>query len=221
LSSAVSQFEQTNSSPWVVAFWKARAQRLRGLREFVLGRDPRVALETAVEVIRAAAGESPKDFWLLEELAMCRLLEAMHEQRVGLDPVPALEQARAAAQRARELSASTSQSILLLSANIELAAIRAAARPEDVREERFKVAFGYLSTLLSHPGSDSVPYQVAAELHAERAAWLTKRGRSSEEDIRSGLARVEEALSRNPHNPEALLAKERLHLERARMTRTR
>jgi hypothetical protein len=73
--------------------------------------------------------------------------------------------------------------------------------------------------MLSQPGKDSVPSQLAAELHAERAAWLSKRGRSAEEDIREGLTRVEEALSKNPHNPDALLAKGQLHLARVRTTR--
>jgi hypothetical protein len=216
LSSAVSQFEQTHSSPWLVVFWKARAQRLRGLREFVHGRDPRASLEAAVEVIRAAEGESPKNSWLRRELARCRLLEAEHARREGLDPAPALEKARDAVRRPGE---PMSPSLSLLSAKIELSAIRAATKREDAREEHFEVAFGYLRPLLSQPGRDSVPSQLAAELHAERAAWLARRGRSPEEDLRSGLARVDEALSKNPHNPEALLAKRHLLLEQARMAR--
>jgi hypothetical protein len=210
LSNAVSQFEQTNSSPWLVVFWKARAQRLRGLHELAHGRDPRASLEAAVELIRAGAGASPENSWLITELARCHLLEAEHARREGLDAAPALEKARAAARKAGELSTAMSPSLSLLSAKIELTAIRAAVRREDVREERFEVAFGYLRPLLSHPGKDSGPSQVAAELHAERAAWLAKMGRSPEEDIRSGLTRVDEALSKNPHNPEALRAKEAL-----------
>jgi eukaryotic-like serine/threonine-protein kinase len=76
-----------------------------------------------------------------------------------------------------------------------------------------------LRPLLSKPGSDSRPFQVAAELHAERADWLASRDRSPEEELRSGLLRAEEALSRNPHNPEALFTKGRLHLQRARLAR--
>jgi tetratricopeptide (TPR) repeat protein len=208
LSNAVSQFEQTNPSPWLAVFWKARAQRFHGLQEFVHGRDPRAFLEAAVEVIRAAEGESPKNSWLLKELARCRLLEAEHALREGMDPATALEKARAAARRARELSSPGSVSLLL--AKIELTEIRAAARRGDLRQEQFETAFGYLRPMLSQPGKDSGPAQLAAELHAERAAWLAKRGRSPEEDIRSGLMRADEALSKNPHNPEALLAKERL-----------
>jgi tetratricopeptide (TPR) repeat protein/predicted Ser/Thr protein kinase len=220
LSSAVSQFEQTNSSPSVIAFWKARAQRLRGQQEFIHGRDPRAFLESALQAIRAGVGESPKDAWMLGEVAQCHLLEAEHARREGRDPAPSLEKARAAAQEAGKRSAMMSPLVLLLSADIELAAIRAAARRGEVRDEHFEVALGYLRSLLSHPGSDSVPFQMAAELHAERAAWLAKRGRGPEADIESGLTWVDQALARNPHNPEALLVRGRLLLERARAART-
>jgi serine/threonine-protein kinase len=219
LSGAVAHFERRSSSPWVTAFWKARALRLQGLREFIHGRDPRAAIEAAVEAIRAAAGDSPKDAWLLGELARCRLLEAEHARREGLDPAPALEKARAAVRKAGELSASMSTSVRLLSVGIELAAIRVAARRGDLQPERFEGAFGDLRPLLSQSGGDSEPSQLAAELHAERAAWLRKRGSRSQEDIRDGLAQAEEALSKNPRNPEALLAKGRLLLERARTAR--
>ncbi len=217
LSHAVAQFEQTNPSPWLAIFWKARVQRLHGLREFVHGRDPSAPLKAAFELIRSAEGGAPKNSWLLKELARCYLLEAMYALREGLDAAPALEKARDAARKAGELS--TPASVAQLLAKIELTAVRAAARGVYFPEERFEAAFVYLRPTLSQPGKDSVPSQLAAELHAERAAWLSKRGRGSEEDLRNGLMRVDEALSKNPHNPEALLAKGHLHLARARTAR--
>jgi serine/threonine-protein kinase len=216
LSRAVSQLEQMGSHPWVVALWKARAHRLRGRHDFVLGRDPRASLEAAFEAIRAAAGEFPRDSWLLEELVQCHLLEAEHEGREGRDPSLALERARAVVRKAGELGASLRASFQLLSARLELTALRAAVRRGAGQEERFTAAFESLRPLLSKPGSDSRPYQVAAELHAERADWLASKGRSPEEDLRGGLLRAEEALTRNAHNPGALFAKGRLLLQRAR-----
>ncbi|HYH97343.1 protein kinase domain-containing protein [Hyalangium sp.] len=220
LSSAVSQLEQTGSEPTVIALWKARAHRLRGRHDFVLGRDPRASLERAFEAIRAAAGELPQDSWLLEELALCRLLEAERERRLGQDPTPALDKARAAVRKAGESGSPLRSSFHLLSANLELTALRAAVGREAGQEARFTAAFESLRVLLSRPGSGSRPWQVAAELHAEHADWLSSRGRSPEEDLRSGLLRVEEALSRNPRNPEALFTKGRLQLQRARLSRT-
>ena len=220
LSNAVSQFEQTNPSPWLAGFWKARAQRLHGLREFVHQRDPRSFLEAAIEEIRVVGGESPDNAWLLRELARCRLLEAGHARREGRDAAPALKKARDAARKLIKEGTPISLSLSLLLVQIELTALRA-ARPEDLREEHFETAFRYLSPLLSQPGKDSRSSQLAAELHAERADWLAKRGRGPEEDIRRGLTWVGESLSKNPHNPEALLAKGRLLLARARTARTR
>jgi serine/threonine-protein kinase len=220
LISAVSQFEQANSSPWLAVFWKARAQRLSGLREFIHGRDPRASLAAAVEVIHAAEGASPKNAWLRRELARCHLQEAEHAWREGLDPTPALEKARAAVREAGTPSTPMSSTLALLLAKIELTAIRVAVQRERAREEHFETAFGYLRPLLAQPSKDSAPSLLAAELHAERAAWLAKKGRSPGEELRSGLTRVDEALAKNPHHPEALLTKGRLLLERARAART-
>ena len=219
LTSAVAQFEQANSSPWLAVFWKARAQRLRGLREFVHGRDPRAALAAAVEVIHAAEGMDPKNSWLRRELARCHLQEAEHARREGLDPAPALAKARAALGETLAPGAQPGPTVALLLAKIELTALRVDVRRERAREEQFQTAFGYLRPLLSQPSKDSAASLLAAELHAEHAAWLAKTGRSPEEDLRGGLARVNEALSKNPHHPEALLAKGRLLLERARRSR--
>ncbi|MDY7229333.1 serine/threonine-protein kinase [Hyalangium rubrum] len=219
LSQAVSQFEQTNSSPWLVVFWKAREQRLRGLREFAHGRDPRPSLAAAVEAIRAAEGVAPNNSWLLKEWVRCHLLEAEHARREGLDPASPLEKARTAARKLAALSTRMSPSLSLLLAKIELTAIRADTRRKDLREERFETAFGYLRPLLSRPSNDSEPHQLTAELHAERAAWLAQRGRDTAEDIRAGLTQVDEALSKNPRNLEALLAQGRLYLARARTDR--
>jgi tetratricopeptide (TPR) repeat protein/predicted Ser/Thr protein kinase len=220
LTSAVSEFEQANSSPWLAVFWKARTQRLRALREFVHGRDPRASLAAAVEVIHAAEGPAPKNSWLRRELARCHLQEAEHARREGLDPAPALAKARAAVLETSAPGTPMSSTQALLLAKIELTALRVAVRRERAREEQFQTAFGYLRPLLSQPSRDAAAPLLAAELHVEHAAWLAKTGHSPEEDLRNGLARVDETLAKNPHHPEALVAKGRLLLERARMSRT-
>jgi serine/threonine-protein kinase len=105
LAHALARLEQTGSSPSVVSLWKARAHRLRAHHDFVLGRDPRPSLEAAVEVIRVIAGDSPEDFWLLEELVLDRLLEAENKRRLGRNPALALEKARAALRKVSEVNA--------------------------------------------------------------------------------------------------------------------
>ncbi|WP_224371345.1 serine/threonine-protein kinase [Hyalangium versicolor] len=220
LAAAVALFERTNSSAWIVAFWKARSLRLQGQREFLLGHDPRDALQQAVATIHAVAGEAPKDSWLLRELVLSHLFAAEYAGRQGLDPVPALQRARTAVKQAVGQGASMSSSLALLAASVELTDIRVAKRSADAREESFQAAFGDLRVVLAQSMSDSVPYQIAAELHAARAAWLRQQGRSPEEDIRKGLVRVDEALSKNPRNARALIARGRLLLEQAHAAHT-
>lgn len=213
---AVSQFEQTGSQPSVVALWKARAHRLQARHDFVQRRDPRGSLVAAFEAIRAVGGEPPEDPWLLAELAHCYLLDAEVELREGRDPSPALARARASVRKAGEPGAVLGTSTLLLSARLELTSLRAAVRRGEDPEAYFKAGFDALRPLLAISDRDSRPHQVAAELYAERAAGLTRRGFGAEEALRSGLSQAQQALARNPHNPEALFAKGWLHLQQAR-----
>ncbi|HEX5744751.1 MAG TPA: protein kinase [Archangium sp.] len=104
LSHAVALLERTGSSASVVALWKARAHRLRAHHALVLGRDAHSSLVAAVEVIHAAAGESPEDSRLLRELVLDRLLEAENERRQGREPELALRKARAAMRRVSAVS---------------------------------------------------------------------------------------------------------------------
>ncbi|MFY0571911.1 protein kinase domain-containing protein [Archangium lansingense] len=103
-SHALARLEQTGSSLSLLAVWKARAHRLRAHHDFVLGRDPRLPLAASIEEIRAVAGESPKDSWLLMELVLDRLLEAENERRLGRDPALALEKARTALRKVSEVN---------------------------------------------------------------------------------------------------------------------
>jgi tetratricopeptide (TPR) repeat protein len=106
---ALARLEQSGSSPWVVALWKARAQRLRARHDFALGRDARQPLETAFEFIRAVAEGLPGDAWLLKEWSLGRLLEVQNEQRQGRNPALALEQARAGLRKMGEVDRSRAQ----------------------------------------------------------------------------------------------------------------
>ncbi|WP_224366929.1 serine/threonine-protein kinase [Hyalangium versicolor] len=104
LSQAVARFERIGSSPWVVALWKAREQRLRAHHEFSLGRDARQPLEKAFDIIRAIGGDPPTDAWLLDELLRGRLLEVENERRQGRNPATALEKALAGLRKMGEIN---------------------------------------------------------------------------------------------------------------------
>jgi serine/threonine-protein kinase len=217
LSAAQAELARTSTSPWLVAFWKARAHRLQGLHDFANGGDPRAPLATALETIGAFSGDRSTDYWFLKELALCHLLEAEYALREGQDAAPALAKAREAVSKAAALKAQVSPSLRLLAGRIELATLRAEERHGALAEGRFQAALADLRPLLSKPGTDSAPFQVAAELHAEHATILSQRGLSPEEDVRSGLTLADEALAKNPRNAQALVAQGRLHLLRARM----
>ncbi|ATB37766.1 hypothetical protein CYFUS_003191 [Cystobacter fuscus] len=103
LSHALGQLEKSGATPWVLALWKARAYRLRAHHDLVLGRDPRPVLASLLEVIHAAAGESPTDSWLLKELVLGRVLESENERLHGRDPAVALERGRALVRKLGEV----------------------------------------------------------------------------------------------------------------------
>ncbi|MFY0574929.1 hypothetical protein ACN28S_11655 [Cystobacter fuscus] len=69
----------------------------------MLGRDSRPVLASLFEVIRAVAGESPTNPWLLEELVLGRALESENERLLGRDPAVALERGRALVRRLGEV----------------------------------------------------------------------------------------------------------------------
>lgn len=103
LSHALAWLEKLGSSPQLVAFWKARAHRLRAHHDFVLGRNPRPSQEAAFEVIRAVDEEPPRNPWLLDEWILDHVLEAENERHQGRDPAPALAKARAAMRKVSEV----------------------------------------------------------------------------------------------------------------------
>ncbi|MDI1433021.1 protein kinase domain-containing protein [Polyangium sorediatum] len=216
LFEAVALLEKTGSSPSILAFWNARAHRLHGLQAFVLDRDPRPALRTAVDAIRAFAGPMPKEFWLLEELAECRWLEASYALRQGLDATPFIAEAREAVRISAGTSGSTRAQLRLLSARIEIVALRVDAKRAALTPKSFEAAFEQVRPLLEKEGVDSSPHALLAEIHALRAVWLAETGGDPDEDLEKGLTRAEEALSKNPQLAKAYLVSGMMHLVKAR-----
>ncbi len=207
---AVVQLEQTSPGSWPAVFWKTRGYRLRALSALALGSDPRPSVASAIETVRAARGDSPDDPWLLEELGRCYLIEAEYEQRSGRPAAEAQQKARAAVSKARTLGRPKKTTLLLLSARIELESLRTTTPRDHLWQERFEAAFAFLRPPLSKPGFSSEPSQLAAELYAERARYLASTHGSPEQDVQSGLAMAAKALANNPHNREALRAKQLL-----------
>jgi serine/threonine-protein kinase len=218
LFDALALLEQRNSGPWITAYWKARAYRLRGQSELASGHDPRPSAERALDSIRTFAGPAPRDHWLLVEMAESYLLEAHHALREGLAPEPSLIAARRAARGAIEAEASSLRG-RLLATRVEILALRAAMKGKRARAADFEAAFAALRPAVTGEQIDPRPYEVMAEIHALRAAW--RRPGDPDEDIAAGFVMVDKALSTNPHMATALVTKGQLFLVQAHAARAR
>ncbi|UQA60912.1 serine/threonine-protein kinase [Polyangium aurulentum] len=221
LFESIVQLEQRNTvGAWRVAYWKARALGSRALQEFALARDPRPSIDAALETIRAFAGEQPRDYYFLMEMAVCRYLAALYAVQERLDPSPHLDEARRATREAAKIRGAVSIDWRTEVAKIEVVALRAALQRGKLRVEDFEAALAPLNPVLSEEHTDPRPYQVMAEILAFRAAWAQDCGRAPQKDVAAGLLMAEKALSKNPHMATAIAAKGRLHLVQARAART-
>ncbi|MFT3775268.1 MAG: protein kinase [Minicystis sp.] len=200
---------------WTLAFLRAGIYRLRGLHEMGLGRDPRPYLRAGLEALGPLLG-AHDDPWLLEEVAEIRLVEASHELNQGLMPRAPLEEARRVIADVARVMGTTSADWRILAARAEILAIRAAMQARKASAASFEAALAALSPVLSQSPVPAAPLQLAAEIHARRAAWLQQSGKDSRADIVAGRARADEALSRNPHLAAAFATKGLLAFVEAR-----
>ncbi|WP_170319725.1 serine/threonine-protein kinase [Polyangium spumosum] len=216
LAAALTSLEQReNIDPFRKAYWRARVERLQGLRELSLGRDPRPSIQSALDRVRRFAGDQPRDPYLLAEVACCYYLRALYEIQEGLAPDASVSTARQATSEAAKLRGGLTPDLRGMTAEIDLIAIRVAVQRRDVDADAFDAALATIRPLLSD-ARDPNPYQIAAEIHAWRASWAQQTARSSREDVAAGLLMADKALSINPHMATALLAKGLLYLVQAR-----
>jgi hypothetical protein len=86
----------------------------------------------------------------------------------------------------------------LLTSQADLLAIRDAVKQGDARPEDFESGLAHLRTTMAKGTTWPHLYQLAAETHARRAAWLVKR-EDVQVDLDAARQLAGEALSRNPH----------------------
>jgi predicted Ser/Thr protein kinase len=207
--------KRVDANPSRRAYWKTRVHRLLGRREYVLGRDPGPSCRNAFEAVRAFAGEQPKDPFMLAEVASCHYFLASYANDHGLDPHADLAAARSAIQETAKIRGSMTPDMRELGVEIEIAAIRAAKRPEDVKPEMWDSALALIGPLIERDTDNPHPYRMAAEIYARRALWDHRLGKNNEKDVTQGLEFADKALAKNPRLGEALLAKGLLHLAQA------
>jgi serine/threonine-protein kinase len=192
---------------WASAFFRARALRLRGLHELALGQDPRASTRASLEAVRAFAGPTPRDAWLLMEMGECHLLDATSALRRGEPTRPALDEARAILREAARVEGEVDDDWRALAARVELVAIREATRHGEARAETFEAALSPLRPALAQPSFDPGLRPLAAEIHARRAAWAAKKGDDPQADLDGARALADAALEENPHLAGAFVAR--------------
>jgi hypothetical protein len=161
------------------------------------------------------------DAWETHEaLATTALLEAHHVMREAQDPIPEIEKARIAFDRAIEKDPQ-SLSHKVWRARLEIVGIRWAMKQHKASAPMFEAARAPLQPVLAQERDDPSPYQTLAEIYGLRAAWLLDQRKTPNEDITQGLAMADKALSKNPRLATALATKGHLHLLQARAARDR
>lgn len=214
---ALSVLEKLNDGNlWRRAYWKTRIHRLVARREHVLGRDPGPSCRKAFETVDAYTKDQPKESFMLAEVAYCHFVLACDAIHRGLDAHTEIEAARNAILENAKVRGKMTPDMRELGANIELAAIRAVKRPEDIKTEAWSASLALLNPLSDDSANHQIFYKVAARIYAQRALWAHRLGKKNERDIVQGLEFADKALAKNPHESEALLAKGLLYLTRAR-----
>lgn len=207
--------KRTDVNPWRRAYWKIRIYRLLARREHILNRDPGPSCQKAFDTANAFAEDQPQEAFIASEVAYCHFLLAHSAIDRALDPQSELEAARTAVQVSEKARGKMTADIRELCANIELAAIRAAKRPEDVKQETWNAALEWIRPFLDGEMKNPSVYKVAARIYAQRALWAQRLGKDNEKDVILGFAMVDKTLAKDPKMSEALLAKGLLYLTRA------
>ncbi len=204
-----------DGNAWRRAYWKTRVHRLVARREYVLGRDPRPSCQIVFDTVRGFAGEQPKDPQFLAEVTYCHYLRASYATDHDLDAQTDLDAARHSLLETAKAKGTMTPDMRELGVEIEIAAVRAAKKPEDVKPETWSGALDMIHPLLEHESQNPGPYRAAAEVHARRALWAYRLGKKNDSDIAQGLDLADKALAKDPRMAEGHLVKGLLHLAQA------
>ncbi|MEZ4296835.1 MAG: protein kinase [Polyangiaceae bacterium] len=212
--------ERIDAGEWLVAYWKAKALLLRAQHELALGKSPHDPAAAARAVIQAQAGSQPVDTWLLAKLLGSWLLEAEHALRQGQPATPALDEARRLLHDHLPAGAAPTDELRELGAELALLTLRDPTRPPPPNDLPFTEPLALLQPLLDRNTKFPRPDQLAAELHARRADWLSQRGQDPTPALDAGLSRAARSLAHHPRFADALATRGRLFALTARAART-
>jgi len=215
LEKAVNTLDVLKLGGWSSTFWKARALRLRAAYELARGQDPRPHIREALAIIRKLGPAESESGFMLRETVELRLVEA--EFALDTKNASTIDLGPERAQMEKEVQQLTDPAVdePALLGRIELIMLRARRNDPEMREADFDRVLTALGPKLSIIRDDPRGYEVLAELHAEKAAWLELQRKPTHLDTEKGLAFVDRVLAIDPHSANAFRLKGQLLLLKA------
>jgi serine/threonine protein kinase len=192
-----------------------RCEAERNLAELELKRgagDPLARLDHAIEGCRQAIALDGNYVGSQWDLGAALVDVATFRLEHGDDPADAIGKAGASLDRALQIDGTYSLALASL-AELRLVEARLAARGKRDPGPAFSRAAAVLERALKLSNGKSVDaLRLSAELHRRRAEWAASLGRSTDEDVRQGLAMAARALERDPRLSGATEAQDALRL---------
>jgi serine/threonine-protein kinase len=190
---------------------------LYGTHLLRVGDDPRPHLEHAMEECNRAIALAPGDWVPHLDLGVSASTLANWQLANGVDPAPAIDQARTALARAFAIDQNHLTSRYIT--ELEITAARVAIARGDDPTRAFGAAEMTVRKLLTSDHDDADALRALATLERFRADWLLRAGRPAEASLRDGLTAVDQAEALTPDVAESFATEGALHLLAARAAR--
>jgi len=217
---AATQYEKMAPGPFLVAYWKVRANVLRAAYESAFDRPPAEPLKTASNTIYDFAGKLPDDYWFTYSLIEIRVLEAVYGLRHNIEIEAALQEARRCIAKAIEIKKLMPTEVRYLAGRLELTDLERRERLNNLKSEDFDAALKIVDPATIGGEVDPIIYSMYAETLQHRARFaLVKKYLTVADDIKLGLAALDKALEKNKRLVPALVTKGELLLLRIRSER--
>jgi serine/threonine-protein kinase len=199
-----------------MAYLNLGASRVnQAIYQLSIGASPQVALDDAVDRLNSALRLNPAAPETLQKLSAAHRTMALHRIEQATDATSALELSRTAARTAIELAPDDWHGHLMLG-ELELVAARSMAQSGADRQRALDEAEASLRLALHHNAARADIYRALAELALRRAEGRAAGKEAPRDEVATGFASAEMALSINPQMPEVIALEGALHLIRAR-----
>jgi len=201
------KLDGTIASSWG---YRAFGNWLRAVWLLGTGGDASALPAKILEQAKAAEARDTSDWWAQTLLARGHLVAAELALRAGRDPGPSLAAIAAPVAAASKLAGNQREPQQVAAQAELIAAHYARAKKRDVAAPLDR-AMRAAEAALALDKRDGLTYALIAEVHRRRAEWLGRR-----EEIKPGLAAVEQGLQVSKDLPEARLVRAALDGDLAR-----